>query len=227
MLLLLLPSRSSFFFFKRSLSFKMAKDTMPRPWFLDLVPLMVVLLAVAHVLALPLRNSPREIRGNEKILRKKLLLEVDIRNQQLFFLSKRCQIEMMFANNEYTTTRCLGWFSIGMSAMRHMDVSNLPPNVFVFEMQITISSNIIYKLVMGCIWLPHRLCFCISKCYIFLDNCLRDVESCLPIAYLCLSRWSSLLIQALTNTASSAVVKRDFGMHVDCLSTIIYYSSMN
>ncbi|KAI5556080.1 hypothetical protein POPTR_018G014101v4 [Populus trichocarpa] len=30
----------------------MAKDTMPRPWFLDLVPLMVVLLAVAHVLAL-------------------------------------------------------------------------------------------------------------------------------------------------------------------------------
>lgn len=30
---------------------------------------------------------------------------------------------------EYTTTRCLGWFSIGMSTMRHMDVSNVPPNV--------------------------------------------------------------------------------------------------
>ncbi|CAK7354042.1 unnamed protein product [Dovyalis caffra] len=31
---------------------KMAKDTMPRPWFLDLVPLLVVLLAAVHVLAL-------------------------------------------------------------------------------------------------------------------------------------------------------------------------------
>uniref|UniRef100_A0A6N2KCC6 Uncharacterized protein n=1 Tax=Salix viminalis TaxID=40686 RepID=A0A6N2KCC6_SALVM len=61
----------------------MAKDTMPRPWFLDLVPLIVVLLAVAHVLALN-----------------------------------------------------------------------------------TISSSIIYKLVN---WLPPRLCFCVSKCNIFVD----------------------------------------------------------
>ncbi|KAJ8758761.1 hypothetical protein K2173_000482 [Erythroxylum novogranatense] len=30
----------------------MTKDSMPRPWFLDLVPLLVVLLIAAHVLAL-------------------------------------------------------------------------------------------------------------------------------------------------------------------------------
>jgi tellurite resistance protein TehA-like permease len=43
-----------FFFLLQTLTLlqEMAKDTMPRPWFLDLVPLMVVLLAVAHVLAL-------------------------------------------------------------------------------------------------------------------------------------------------------------------------------
>uniref|UniRef100_A0A6N2KCQ5 Uncharacterized protein n=1 Tax=Salix viminalis TaxID=40686 RepID=A0A6N2KCQ5_SALVM len=96
----------------------MAKDTMPRPWFLDLVPLIVVLLAVAHVLALN-----------------------------------------------------------------------------------TISSSIIYKLVN---WLPPRLCFCVSKCNIFVDFLVVIL--------------SSLLIQELTNTEqivkfeakSSAVVKRYF-----------------
>ncbi|WP_204269091.1 hypothetical protein, partial [Klebsiella aerogenes] len=37
-------------------------------------------------------------------------------------------------------------------------------------MQNTISSSIMFMLVMGCIWLPHRLCaFVYRKCYIFLD----------------------------------------------------------
>ncbi|CAI0376571.1 unnamed protein product [Linum tenue] len=30
----------------------MARDSMPRPWFLDLVPFIVVVLIAAHVLAL-------------------------------------------------------------------------------------------------------------------------------------------------------------------------------
>lgn len=134
--------------------------------------------------------------------------------------------------------------------------------VFVFKMQDTISSNIKYKLVMGCIWLPHRLCvFVYRKCYIFLDfrvgtsydivkcpvfgcdvltirfldNCLHDVESCIPY---CLPLFEYMVIFIDTGTQilllTEQMVKfevfsccKERFLHVHCLATIIYYSSMN